>query len=174
MEFTCKTIYDQKSLTVLSRALRMTIRRKNSRRTRTIAWVAIAIELECLLMSLRIPWLAAGNGLVALLLLLLLWKEDAFNAFFARRKIVPWARECVSVFYPECYEARIAGVVTQWQYSRVLLLAESDKYFILILGKDYAQAYDKKRLSGGTEESFRRFLEEKTGKAIQKIEGQPG
>lgn len=71
MEFTCKTIYDQKSLTVLSRALRMTIRRKNSRRTRTIAWVAIAIELECLLMSLRIPWLAAGNGLVALLLLLL-------------------------------------------------------------------------------------------------------
>lgn len=89
MEFTCQTIYHQKSLTILTRALRKTIRRKTSRQMRIISWGIIVIELVSLLSSLHTRWLAVGNGLVVVSLLLLLWKEDAFNAFFAKRKQLP-------------------------------------------------------------------------------------
>ena len=74
-----------------------------------------------------------------------------------------------AAFYPDYYEVRIAGAVTQWQYSKVLVLAETGDYFVFALGKNYAQAFEKAGLEGGTEEEFRRWLEEKTGKQRRKI-----
>mgnify|MGYP006889700010 FL=1 len=171
MEFTCQTIYHQKSLTILTRALRKTIRRKTSRQMRIISWGIMVIELVCLLSSLHTRWLAVGNGLVVVSLLLLLWKEDAFNAFFAKRKQLPGTDTCTTVFYPDHYETCIAGACTQWQYSRVLALAESKDYFVFILGRNHAQAYDKRKLAGGSADVFRRFIEEKTGKTVQNIGG---
>lgn len=169
MEFTCKTIYDQKTLTIMARALRKTIRRSSSKKMRTLACFTAGISLLCLAGSLNKPWLAVGNGTIALLLILLVWKEDACNAFFARQKGMPGSRECTTIFRSDCYESRIAGALTQWQYSRILLVAETSQYVVLVLGRNHAQAYDKTRLSGGTEESFRSFLKEKTGKAIEQI-----
>ena len=131
MEFTCQTIYHQKSLTILTRALRKTIRRKTSRQMRIISWGIIVIELVCLLSSLHTRWLAVGNGLVVVSLLLLLWKEDAFNAFFAKRKQLPGTDTCTTVFYPDHYETCIAGACTsgstagswRWRRARITLFS---------------------------------------------------
>lgn len=169
MEFICQTTYDQKALTAISRALRKTIRAKNSRRMRILSWIAVVMELVCLVLSLRLPWLAACNGLALILLLLLLWKEDAVNAFFAWKKQLPGTERRRAVFQADGYTFRISGAVTRYPYSRVLMLAEDAAYVILILGKNHAQAFDKRNLSGGSAEDFRRFLEEKTGKAVQRV-----
>ena len=98
-------------------------------------------------------------------------KEDAVNAFFATRKQLPGTDTCTTVFYPDHYETCIAGACTQWQYSRVLALAESKDYFVFILGRNHAQAYDKRKLAGGSADVFRRFIEEKTCKTVQNIGG---
>ena len=48
-------------------------------------------------------------------------------------------------------------------------MAELPDCFILILGENHAQAYDKARLKGGSPEEFARFLEEKTQLPITRI-----
>lgn len=172
MEFTCKTLYNQKAMTVMARALRKTIRKSSSKKMRTASWITAAISLVCMAVSLNKPWLAAANGTVAVLLVLLVWKEDTCNAFFARRKGLPGTSECTAVFRPDCYETQITGALTRWQYDRVLMMAETEQFIVFILGRNHAQAYDKAHLSGGTEAAFRSFLEERTGKTIEKIGGQ--
>ena len=114
----------------------------------------------------------AGDGCAVILLLLLVQlKEDALNAFFARRWAMPRLEDCDTCFYSDYYETRFPGSVTQWQYDRILHLAETSRYIILILGKNHAQACGKADLAGGSVEAFRSFLEQKTGKETQYIGG---
>ena len=40
---------------------------------------------------------------------------------------------------------------------------------ILLMKKHYAQPLDKRTLTGGTVEEFKRFLEEKTGKTFRRV-----
>lgn len=47
---------------------------------------------------------------------------------------------------------------------------EDPHFFIFILEQEYAQAYDKAYLAGGSKVAFRRFLEERTGKTIQTLD----
>ena len=152
MEFTCNTCYDRKALTAMSRAVRKTIRKKSSRLLHIYSWVAL-------------------DSAVILLLLLVQLKEDALNAFFARRQAMPRLEDCDTCFYSDYYETRFPGSVTQWQYDRILHLAETSRYIILILGKNHAQACGKADLAGGSVEAFRSFLEQKTGKETQYIGG---
>ena len=46
-------------------------------------------------------------------------------------------------------------------------MAESQDYMILLMKKSYVQPLDKRTLTGGTVEEFKRFLEEKTGKTFR-------
>ena len=48
-------------------------------------------------------------------------------------------------------------------------LAESQDYIILLMKKRYVQPLDKRTLTGGTVEEFKRFLEEKTGKTFRRM-----
>lgn len=74
---------------------------------------------------------------------------------------------CRARFYPEFYETEIAGVQTQWQYTKVQALVETKDYIILILGKNQAQAYDKSGLEGRSVREFCGFLSRKTGLHVQ-------
>ena len=42
-------------------------------------------------------------------------------------------------------------------------------YIIFLMKKRYAQPLDKRTLTGGTVEEFKRFLEEKTGKSFRRV-----
>lgn len=58
---------------------------------------------------------------------------------------------------------------TEFLYNKINLLAETGSYFVFVYDKSHAQVYDRRRLSGGTDEEFCRFIADKTGKEIIKI-----
>ena len=111
----------------------------------------------------------ALNGAVAVLMLAVLLGEDAINAFFARRNALPGMEVCTVRFLEEHYETQIAGAATQWQYSKLLRLAENDRYLVLILGKNHGQLCDKEELTGAAPEELRAFLEQKTGLTVERF-----
>lgn len=172
MEFSCKTRYTQKTMTALARAVRKTMRAGRDRLLRIYSAAVMGLCLLCIWISWGEDlWRIVLDALVVVLLLLVNWKQDALNGFFARRKAFPGMEYAESTFYPDCYEVRITGAVTQWQYDKVLALAETRGYFLFVLGKNHAQAFDKSELEGGTPEQFRRFIQEQTGQQIRNIGG---
>ena len=58
---------------------------------------------------------------------------------------------------------------TEFYYNNINVVAETDDYFVFVFHPNHAQIYDKKRITKGTVEEFRKFITEKTGKDIQKI-----
>lgn len=170
MEFTCQTIYDQQTLTVMARVIRKTVRKTASRRARLLAGGSTVFCLVLLCTSLDTPCVWGGYAMAIVLLLLLIWKEDACSAFFTRKCVFPGAEAVHTAFHPDCYESRIDGVSIRWPYSNVRLLVEDAQFFIFILEQEYVQAYDKAYLAGGSKAAFRRFLEERTGKSVQTLD----
>ena len=169
MTFTCRTTYNNKALTAMARAMRKTLRRRSSRWTRV--WGGILFVL-CLLGALWMEgdlWQRGLNAAAAALLLAVQIWEDRISAFFSRRRAMPGLEESRAVFTDSYYEVEITGALTRWQYSKILQLAETGSYFVFLLGKHHAQAFDKSGLTGGDAESFRAFLEERTGKNVQYV-----
>lgn len=169
MEFSCRTVYTRRTLAAMSKALRKTTRRQSSRWTRVLGWIIIAVCLLSVLDGQQSPWVRWVDAGVIVMLLAVQFGEDLLSAVISKRQAMPGMEESRTVFLEECYESRITGLTSQWQYSRVLALAELGDYIVVVLGKNHAQAFDKAGLEGGTVEEFRRFLEEKTGKTIRKI-----
>lgn len=169
MEFTCKTVYDRKVLAAMSRALRKTLRKKIDRGLKLFSGIVTLIALITILNPTASLWVRGLYAVLVFLMLFVQWKGDALNAFFARRKALPGMEVCRAHFVPDHYETVTTGAVTQWQYDRILDLVETSRYFIFILGKNHAQAFEKRYLEQGVEADFRAFLEQKTGKSMQYI-----
>ena len=169
MEIICSTTYDRRALSALARALRKTVRRTRSRLLRVWCWVLLVLSL----LSAWVSWgewgTVALNGAVAVLMLAVLLGEDAINAFFARRNALPGMEVCTVHFLEEHYETKIAGAATQWKYSKLLRLAENDRYLVLILGKNHGQLCDKEGVTGAATEELRAFLEKKTGLTVERF-----
>ena len=62
-----------------------------------------------------------------------------------------------------------AATTSTFCYELIDALAESQDYIILLMKKRYVQPLDKRTLTGGTVEEFKRFLEEKTGKTFRRV-----
>lgn len=169
MIFQCQTVYNQRVLTAMARGIRKTVRRKHSRRVRIFSWIVLAAALLGACFTWGSPVDTALNGLVAVFMALMIWKEDAINAFWARRSALPGVESCITSFFPEYYQTDSAAAVSQWNYDRIQFLAETGRYVLLILGKNHAQVLDKEQLEGGTPDALLRFLEEKTGLTVQTI-----
>ena len=171
MEFTCHTTYDQKALTAMARAVRKTIRAKTSRRVRLCAWIIIGLLLVSLWLFWGNIWQTAADGVVIAALLLIDWKKDAINAFFARRKALPGTDSADTAFYSDYFLVKTAAADSKWQYDKILALAETRDYLIFVMGKNHALAMDKAALESISILEFRRFLEEKSGQEIEAIGG---
>ena len=171
MEFTCHTTYNQKTLTAMARAVRKTIRARRSRIVRLYAWIIIVLLLISLWLSWGDIWQTAVNCVVLAALLLINWKEDALNGYFARRKALPDTYLADTTFYPDHYLTKTAAAESKWQYDKILALAETRDYLVFVMGKNHALAMEKATLEGGSLPEFRRFLEEKSGQKIQNIGG---
>lgn len=171
MEFTCHTTYGQKALTAISRAVRRTVRVKTSRRMRLYAGGLIGILFVCIWITWGEIWQTTASCAAIVLLLLVNWQEDAINGYFAKRKALPGTSSADTVFYPDHYLVKTAAAETRWQYEKILALAETRDYYVLVVGKNHAMAIEKTTLEGGSISEFCRFLEEKSGHKIQNVGG---
>lgn len=171
MKFTCHTTYNQKALTALARAVRKTVRAKRSRWIHLYAWIIIGLLLLSLWLSWRNVWQATANCTVIVALLLIIWKEDALNGFFAKRKALPGTDFTDIIFFPDHYLVKTAVAESKWQYHKILALAETQDYLLLVMGMNHAMAIEKLALEGGSIPEFCHFIEEKSGHKIQNIGG---
>ncbi len=173
MEFTFETIYDQKAMKAMANALRKTVRKKRSRRSHI--WGLIVCFLGLLL-----TLIPGENGLVinfktiltwiivGVIIVVLIW-EDAINGYIAGKRMLKGTEASTTIFNEEGYVSTTEFGKTEWNYEKISELAENDKFFVFIFSMSHAQVYDKGKLSGGTIEEFRTFIQRKTNKQISMI-----
>lgn len=171
MEFTCRTAYDQKALTAASRALRKTIRTQHSFAVRHRTWPVIVLAAISFWLSWGTAWQMVLSCVVIFGLLIVNWKGDAIDAYFAKRWGYPDADSADAAFSTDHFQVDAAAAESRWRYDRILALAETGEYLVLVMGKNHALAMEKATLEGGSPPEFRRFLEERSGQSIQNIGG---
>ena len=174
MGFHFTTVYDHACLTAMAKALRKTVRRKHSRRTNLFGILLIAFVL--------LMWLPIVTGrrsadfgdwislFAAAMVAFVLLREDKLNAFLAEKRMLPTSRRAEATFTETGYRSVTAAATTEWNYENISLAAICDvgDYVVFALNKTLAQAYDKRSLTGGSIEEFYAFIEEKTGKRVEK------
>ena len=98
-------------------------------------------------------------------------KVDAINGYFSKRKSLPGTDFADTIFYPDYYLVKTTAAESKWQYDKILALAETREYLLLVMGMNHAMAIDKAALEGGSISEFCCFIEEKSGRKIQSIGG---
>ena len=99
-------------------------------------------------------------------------QEQAAQALgISRQTISNWENERSYhiAFGEESYTVVTAATTSTFRYELIDAMAESQDYIIFLMKKRYAQPLDKRTLTGGTVEEFKRFLEEKTGKDFRRV-----
>ena len=171
MKFTCRTAYDLRALTATGRALRKTIRAEQSLFVRHWGWVVLALAAVSFWLSWGTAWQMVLSCVVIFGLLMVNWKGDAIDAYFAKRWTYPNTDFADAAFYIDHFQVDAAAAESKWQYDKILNLAETGEYLVLVMGKGHALAMEKATLEGGSLSEFRCFLEEKSGRNIQSIGG---
>ncbi|HJA91820.1 MAG TPA: YcxB family protein [Candidatus Eisenbergiella merdipullorum] len=166
-KFCFETDYDINALSAMARALRKTIRKKQSRRSHILGWTVTVLGLlVTVTMGVNIVTLTA----IVILVLFLLF-EDRANGYMAKKRALPGTEHCRSQFYQDKFLSITKVGKTDFRYDRIKYVAEDRGYFVFILSNSHAQAYDKKRLTGGSCEEFRSFIEDRTGLKVIPISG---
>ena len=173
MEFVFDTRYDSRAMTALARALRKTLRKKQSRRAHVFGWIAFCSGLLLALFSALDGAFFTFRSLVTWLAVLLIFAalvgEDALNGRIALGRIPPGLTASRTLFEQEGYHSTTEVGSSDFPYSNIAALAETKDYFVFLMGKNHGQVFDKASLSGGTPEEFRRFIEDKTGLTVQTV-----
>ena len=73
----------------------------------------------------------------------------------------------MGTFKAEGYYSETEIGTSEFKYSTIVALAETEQYFVFIFGQNHAQVYDKRIIAGGTMEDFRDFITTATGKNIE-------
>lgn len=171
MEFTCHTTYNQKALTATNRALRKTVRAERSLIVRHRAWLVVGLAAVSFWLSWGTAWQMVFSCVVVFGLLVVNWKGDAIDAYFEKRWVFPNMDFADTAFCADYFLVKAAAAETRWQYDKILALAETGEYLVLVMEKNQALAMEKASLQGGSLPEFCRFLEEKSGQNIRDIGG---
>lgn len=173
MKFAFETEYNQKALSVMAKCIRKTARAKHSKRSHIFGWIVIALALllsfssgdEGFTITFRVvfTWIAA-----ALMLIVLLF-EDKINGYFARKRMLKGTEKAVASFdteIPDMFVSQTEVGKSEFNYDKIAMFAETDRYFVFVFSASHAQVYDKSNLSGGSVSEFREFIVERTGKTV--------
>ncbi len=168
MEFSFMTHYDRRTMTVLARVLRKTLRAGQNRMIRLIGLfiVAFAIFLALPTDGHFSPLDLLTTLLPAVIILLVMVYEDSINGYFAARRVLPEARQVLSAFNEQGYRTATGMGDTVWRYENIAQVVETPLYFVFLFDRSHAQLYDKTSIEGGTSEEFRSFIQEQTGKIM--------
>jgi len=173
MTFEIHSDITNRSMTIASRAMRRVLRRK-----RSIIWAIFDWSVFLFNALLLIPFdgepfsLDAGTVislLVEVMLLSVLLFQDRLNGIIACKNTLAGTKEYHVVFGEESYTVVTEVTTSTFRYELIDAMAESQDYMILLMKKRFAQPLDKRTLTGGTVEEFKRFLEEKTGKTFRRV-----
>ena len=170
MQFTFETIYNQKALTAMAKGIRKTARKKRSKRSHIWGWIVIAIAVLLTLADINDGFAITVNKIVTwlatLVILGVLLFEDNINGYFARKRMLAGTEKSKTIFSEEGFSSETEVGKTEWNYDRILMLAETKNYFVFVFSSSHAQVYDKNSISGGTVDEFRNFICERTQKAM--------
>ncbi len=170
MQFTFETIYNQKALTAMAKGIRKTVRKKRSKRSHVCGWIVIALSALLTLADINTGFAITANKIVTwiatLVILVVLIFEDKINGYFARKRMLAGTEKSKATFSEEVFSSETEVGKTEWNYDRILTLAETKNYFVFVFSSSHAQVYDKNSISGGTVDEFRNFICERTQKAM--------
>jgi len=170
MEFTFETQYNAKTMAAMAKALRKTIRKKHSRRSHVVGWIVIALAVLLLAANdFVFDFRTVVTMVVVLALLITLLFEDRINGFVAKKRLLAGTETAVTLFRENGFLSTTEVGKTEWNYDKILTIAETGDFFVFIFSVSHAQLYDKRSLRGGTADDFRRFIEAATGKQVQRI-----
>ncbi len=171
MEFTLKTVYDQKACTAMAKAARKTVRRKRSRRVHIFGWIVILLALLLTLPFGNEAYAITANAvftwIVTAVMLAAMIFEDHLNGFITKKRVLAGSESVTTVFSEEGYTTATPVATTQWQYENVAAIAETGTYLVFFFSTSHAQVYDLRTVESGSAEEFKEFLTEKTGKPLQ-------
>ena len=171
MEFRFETQYTAKTMAVMARALRKTIRKKRSRRSHIFGWVVFALGVLLVLVNgFALNFRTVITLAAAAVILFALLFEDRINGYVASKQLLPGMEKAVTVFSEGGFTSTTDVGTTEWKYDKIAMLAETAGFFVFIFSASHAQLYDKQHLQGGTAEEFRHFIEQQTGKPVQQIQ----
>ena len=173
MAFQFETEYNLQALSAMGKGLRKTLRKKRSRRVHIFAAAVVVLSLLLLLAKclLKEPFDGKDAVTFAAVIAVLVTGclEDRLNARIAKRRLLPGTEHADTVFEDDGYTVKTGAAESKWQYDKILAIAETTRYFVFVLSKDHAQAFDKEGMRAGSLEAFRAFITEKTGKPIQSV-----
>ncbi len=173
MEFVFETTYNQKALTTMAKGVRKTARKKRTKRSHIFGWIVIALAVFLALADIKDGIEFTANRVItllaALIILIVLLFEDKINGYVARKRMLPGTEKSKVTFIEEGFYSETEVGKSEWNYDRILILAETKDYFIFIFSSSHAQVYDKNNLFGGTVDEFRKFICERTGKSMTSI-----
>ena len=173
MTFEIHSDITNRSMTIAARAMRKVLRRK-----RSILWAIFGWSVFLFNALLLIPFdgepftldvRTVTSLLVEVMLLSVLLFQDRFNGMIACKNTLAGTKNYHIVFGEESYTVITEVTTSTFRYELIDALAESQDYIILLMKKRYVQPLDKRTLTGGTVEEFKRFLEEKTGKTFRRV-----
>ena len=169
MQFTFETEYNAKALTAMAKALRKTIRKKHSRRSRVFGWIVIVLGVLLIVKGAAFDFRAIVTSAAVLAILAALLFEDRLNGAIAKKRLLAGTERAVSVFSESGFVSTTELGRSEWNYEKIAVIAETADFFVFIFSASHAQLYDKRTLQGGTADAFRRFIEAATGKQVQAV-----
>ena len=183
MEFVFITDHDQKAFTTVAKVLRKTVRRSLNIIIRVIGCIMVAMLLLFTMFPLIFMWddrdfLILGMMVAVpvtvffvLIIVLPFVFEDSLNGFIAKKRALPGTTRTTAVFTAGGYTITTEIAKTEYQYNSASLIAETNDYFVFVLGNNYAQIFSKKGICRGSVDYFRGFIESMTNKQLIKIKG---
>ena len=173
MTFEIYSDITNRSMTIASRAMRKVLQRKSSILWAIFGWSVFFINTLLLIPFDGEPFTLDASTVISLLvevmLLSVLLFQDRLNGMIACKNTLAGTKEYYVVFGEESYTVVTEVATSTFRYELIDAMAESQDYIILLMKKRYVQPLDKRTLTGGTVEEFKRFLEEKTGKTFRRM-----
>ena len=173
MTFEIRSDITNRSMAIASRAMRRVLRRKRSILWAIFGWSVFFINALLLIPfdgeSFTLDASTMISLLVEVMLLSVLLFQDRFNGMIACKNTLAGTKDYHIAFGEESYTVVTEVITSTFRYELIDALAESQDYIIRLMKKRYAQPLDKRTLTGGTVEEFKRFLEEKTGKMFRRV-----
>ena len=183
MEFVFVTDHDQKAFTTGAMVLRKTVRRSLSIIIRVIGCIIVAMLLLFTMLPfifmlddrefLMLGMIVAVPVVIFFVLIIVLpfVFEDYLNGFIAKKRALPGTSKTTAVFTAEGYTITTEIAKTEYQYNSASLIAETNDYFVFVLGNNYAQIFSKKGICRGSVDYFREFIVSMTNKPLLTVKG---
>lgn len=172
MEYIFETNYDKKTLKMMARIVRKTVRKKHSRRSHVFGWIVVILGILMLFLNggfSDINFQEIITGMAVLIIIIALLFEDQINGYMAGKRMLSGTKSAITKFTEDGYISEVKAGTTEWKYENIELIAETSDYIAFVFGQNHAQLFEKNSLTGGTIDGFRVFIKDKTGKQIYQI-----